>query len=373
MMKSYLLYILLLSTVCCISCQDNGVAETHPDTVVIPVKFKSKNKSGKIRMSDIFESVTYVHLDEADGEALIGNIGDIRITEAGIFVSDAITNTVLLFNHTGKFIRRYNHRGRGHGEYVTMTGFDVCEQSGNLSIYDGATRRMCVYSGDDEFLYDIRIDDIPRDFAVLDNGDYVFYTPDYMKHVRRGIWQTDSLGNFRRQVMAFDDEFKFNSGIHERYFHHLGDQVHTVASENHNDLYRIAADTAFAAYRLDVDIKIPRAVKRNPIANMDNHIGSVYTICDYLETATWMKVSVSDLQSLIMIFYNKTTGECHYIQTDDDIELDMPNVGVMMTSTEDAIIGQLSAPYIMAFQSLRDNFPSITEDSNPVLSICRTK
>lgn len=372
MMKSYLLYIFSLLAVC-VSCRDANIVETHPDTVVIPIKFKSKNESKKIRMSDIFESVTYVYLDDADGEALIGNIGDIRITDAGIFVGDVITNTVLLFDHVGKFIRRYNHRGRGHGEYVVMTGFDVCERSGNLSIYDGATRRMCVYSVDDKFLYDIRIDDVPRDFAVLDNGDYVFYTPDYMKHVKRGIWQTDSLGNFKRQVMAFDDDFKFNSGIHERYFHHYGNRVHTVASENRNDLYRIAADTAFAAYRLNIDIKIPRAVRRNPIADLENHVGSVYTIYDYLETDTWMKVSVSDLRSQIMVFYDKTAGECHYILTDDDIEQDMPNIGMMMTSTEDAIIGQLSASYIMAFPSLRNNFPSITEYSNPVLSICRTK
>lgn len=373
MIKPYFSYLLSLLTICIISCQNTGIAETYPDTVVIPVKFKSKNKSGKIRMSDIFESVTYVHLDEADGEALIGNIGDIRITDAGIFVSDAATNAVCLFDHAGKFIRRYSHRGRGHGEYVMMMAFDVCERSGNLSIYDGATRRMCVYSADDKFLYDFSIDDVPRDFAVLDNGDYVFYTPDYMKHVRRGIWQTDSLGNFKKQIMAFDDDFKFNSGIYERYFHHCGEWVHTVASENRNELYRIAADTSFAAYRLDIDIKIPRAVKRNPIADMDNHIGSVYTIYDYMETDTWMKVSVSDLQSQIMIFRNRTTGECHYLRTDDDIELDMPNVGIMMTTTDNAIIGQLSASYIMAFQSLRDIFPSITYDSNPILSICRTK
>lgn len=367
----------LLAAVVATSCRNADITPVHPGTVVLPVKLKTKNESKPLRMSDIFEDVSYVYLDDSDdsdGESLIGKISDIRITDGGIYVGDAFNNIVLQFDKSGKFIRRFSHHGRGRGEYVSMMGFDVCGRTGKVSIYDMATHRVCVYSPEDEFLYYVPIgDDVPRDFAVLDNGDYVFFTHDYMQGVKRGIWQVDSTGVFKRQIMTMDDDYLFNGGLFPRYFHHYGDQVYTSATEYRNELYRIGADTAFVAYQLDVDIKIPKSVRRNPVALMENHIGSVYSIFNYMETETWMTVSLTDMEKQVVLFYDKKTKECHYVETDDDIEYDVPNIGRMTTATKDAIIGVLSPDYIMSFKVLQDRFPTISENSNPVLAICKTK
>lgn len=357
----------------CAACGRSQADTYDPDAKVLEVRFKGENESDLIRMSDIFVSVAYIHLDDADGDALIGEIGSIRVTEAGIFVSDRLTHTICLFDAEGGFIRSYCHRGRGHGEYVMLTGFDVCKGSGNISVYDGASRRMCVYSADDRFLYDFRIDDIPRDFAVADNGDYLFFTPDYMRGVRRGIWQTDSSGVFKRQLVAIGDEFKFNSGIHEQYFQHFGNRIIVSGSEQTGELYHIAGDTIGAAYRLATDVVIPKRLRNNPIADLERHKGRVYTIYNYFETDDWMSVTLSDMLKIVMVFYDKSEDKPYFISSDEDIVEDMPHIGVMRASTEDALIGELSVGHILSYESLREQFPNVNEDSNPVISICRTK
>ena len=103
----------LLAAVVATSCRNADVTPIHPGTVVLPVKLKTKNESKPLRMSDIFEDVSYVYLDDSDGESLIGKISDIRITDGGIYVGDAFNNIVLQFDKSGKFIRSFSHHGRG--------------------------------------------------------------------------------------------------------------------------------------------------------------------------------------------------------------------------------------------------------------------
>lgn len=369
-MKSFCLFLIAVLTVSCAGRCDRPV---ESDAKVFKVNFKRDNKSDKIRMSDIFESVTYVHLDDADGEACIGEVSRIRVTDAGIFVSDRLSQAVYMFDSLGRFIRRYKHHGRGPQEYVVLSGFDVCGKNGNISVYDGARNCMCVYSSDDRFLYEFRINDIPRDFAVLDNGDYLFYTPDYMRGVNRGLWQTDSLGVLKKQLVVISDDFKFYSGIHEQYFQHMGDKVIVSVPDEKDALYRIDADTIHTAYELKMDIDIPKYVKRSPVAELANHKGEVYTIYNYFETNDWMTVTATDLLKTIILFYDKSADKQYFVSTDEDIIQDMPHIGLICAATDESLIGLLSVEHILSYKSLQDMFPSVSENSNPVLSICRTK
>lgn len=43
----------------------------------------------------------------------------------------------------------------------------------------------------------------------LPNGDMLFYYPQSFRQIpRRGLWQTDSLGNTKKQLVAIEDYYK---------------------------------------------------------------------------------------------------------------------------------------------------------------------
>ena len=97
----------------------------------------------------------------------------------------------------------------------------------------------------------------------------------------------------------------------------------------------------------------------------------MYAVTEYLETKKWIVVSATDLKERHAIFYNKENNSQHYVSSPDDVIDDMPPTGVIMATTKDTFVGVLSVGYILSYQKTREMFPSINEDSNPVISISK--
>ncbi len=363
--------IALCVIVCC--CSMNNNKQSNHGMVGLPVRFKTASQNNTIRMSDLFCKVKYIPLENSDNASLINRVDDLRFTNDGIYICDKSNASILRFDLGGKFVHRYQHRGRGPGEYINIYQFDVNETTGNISIYDGSSNRVLVYSSSDIFLYDFQIDDVPRDFAQLPNGDFLFYTHDYMRGVRRGLWQTDSVGRFKQQVITIDEDFLFNSGFHSKYLRHYGDTVVLAGPEDKNLIYHIACDTTSAPYILDVDITIPRKLQKNPLGASDKYRGKYYTIFNCYETEHLLTVSLHDTYQHIAIYHHKTTGVTYQPMKSDDITDDMPPIGLFAASTPEAIITVLSAEYILSFEQLTEMFPQINEESNPIIAIAYTQ
>ena len=368
----YIFSILLLALT--ISCSTKQDIVTDDDVKKISFRFNKNIRNDEpLKMSQLYDSVRYVMLDDVGQTVLIGEVTKLCLDDEYMYIFDRKSDAVFKFDYNGEFIKKYHHKGRGPGEYVTLATFDVDRRNGNIVFYDLAQRKIIVYSKEDKFLYDYRItDDVPRDFAVLNNGDHIFLTYDYMRGVRRGIWQCDSMGVVKKSLVEIDESFKFSSGIFPRYFRHLGDIVYVKGSEDSNYLYHISGDSIANPYQFDIDITIPDRITTSPLPEMsDKNSGKVYAVTEYLETKKWIIASATNLKEQHAIFYNKVNDSQHYVSSPDDIIDDMPPVGIIMSTTEDKFVGVLSVDYILSYQKTREMFPLINEDSNPVISISK--
>ena len=371
LMKKITFLILLAITSCS---YEQDVIEGK-DAIQLSFRLKTdRHNSDVLTMSQVYDSVRYIQLDDVRQTVLIGEVSELQLTNEYIYIYDRHSDAVYKYDYDGAFVQKYYHKGRGPGEYVTITTFDIDRRNGNVLFYDVTRRMVIAYSDDNKFLYEYKIQkDVPRDFAVLNNGDHLFLTYDYMKGVRRGIWQCDSLGVVKNELVKIDESFKFSSGLFPSYFKRLGDVVYVRSSEDRDCLYHISGDSISIPYKFNFDIDIPNRIKTSPTPEMtQQNRGKVYAITEYFETKNWILASATNLISNHMVFYNKSSNKQYYITSPESIIDDMPPTGHIMATNEDYFVGVLSVDYILSYETLRQKFPLINEASNPVISISKS-
>ena len=96
------------------------------------------------KASDIFENLTLIPLETTD-ESLIGSINKILIIDTVIYIMDAKSKAIMLFNTKGKYITKIVRRGAGPNEYIELNDFTVLT-NGDIVILDA--RRILHFKAD---------------------------------------------------------------------------------------------------------------------------------------------------------------------------------------------------------------------------------
>lgn len=110
---------------------------------------KSLNKNQKL--SDIFKDARFILLDTTSN-AMFGYISSLKMFEDTLYIFDsAQTRFVYKFKKNGKFIGRVGKLGKGPGEYLRPTDFDVNPQNGDVSILCWSTKKIYTYNYKGEF------------------------------------------------------------------------------------------------------------------------------------------------------------------------------------------------------------------------------
>lgn len=361
------LIVLLVSLVFIVSCKNESSIIADK---LINIDFNKEYHELQLRSSDFFSEVKYVNLDN---RIQIGRVSDIRITRNGIYILDIANHQILAYDYSGNLVNHLNHRGRGPGEYLSLDQFDVDENSGNISILDISSRKVLIYSPEGEYIYSFTIDSIARDFARLKNGSYIFYTPDYMEGMRYGIWQTDSLGVFKKEIMNINNHFRFSSGIYPKYFHHLGDIVYVKGREDNNALYHIETDSISVPYQVRTNIEIPHSARISNKPVLDKYIGEVYLIHEYLESNKLCLIKMTNLKKTIIVLYDKVRDKEYILSNPEAIVDDMPWGGFYMTTTEDCFIGIILPEWIDANPDLSEQFANTNMNSSPIITFSYVK
>jgi len=64
-----------------------------------------------------------------------------------VYVSDEWTNTISVFDATGKFLRKWGKTGSGDGELLRPAGL-VCKKDGNIIVVDSGNNRLQIFTPD---------------------------------------------------------------------------------------------------------------------------------------------------------------------------------------------------------------------------------
>lgn len=322
--------------------------------------------------SNYLDTVLYVPLETSD-KCLIGVVNDIHFVNDKLFVQ--ANNNVFVFELNGKLISKVSRVGRGHGEYGKMAWFDVNPSNNEISIYDVMSHRILVYSVEGDFIRQFTFEHIPRDFCVLPNGNYLFYTPDYMKNHYRGVWQTDPEGNYINQPLVLSGPATEGVLLNHYFMHVNNDVVGVMGPMGFDNIYHISSDTSEIAYQIKTSESIPDYVLKGEFE------GPVfeqvyYLLSRYNETEDLVSFDMSNLERSMIIKYDKKTGKV-YTNVNKGKYPFLPGDKVLLSlepSRADYGVGldYITADnIIMMFpEDLRNKIaPSCTIDSNPVVCL----
>lgn len=331
----------------------------------ISIDFDS-NESSKFSLSQVFGHVYYIPLDSL---CPIGQIDGIKIFDNNIYVCNKNEGAVHIFDVNGKYIASIRNRGRAKNEYIELCDFDVSPVNGDIHIYDSGSKRFLVYSKEGTYIRYFHTDDVIRDFSILSNGDYLMYTPDENGDARRGLWQTDSMGNFRRQLVEIDKNFQYG-GIYPQYLTRIDSRnIGLMGGEDNNNFYVITEDSATIQLHVDYKISIPSKLQKERNVEFGKHKGEVYTKNNYFESHRWLWFYTTNFEKGILCFYDKVNDICYKIKGEENLTEDVKLLGTPQFIFDDKMIDVIYCSEIQSSNTLRERFPDVTDTSNPILEI----
>jgi len=325
-------------------------------------------------LSKLCSSIDTVYLENAGVESLVNSVDEVVSFGDTIIVRSA--DVLFFFNRQGKFLSRFDRMGKGTGNYRVIERFDVIPSKKELFIMDGHTNKVFVYDMDGTFKRQVAIDDFVTDFVVLPNGDFLFTNPiKYSgRNYRRGLWRTDPDGKFIEQLIEYNPEFAHVS-INNPYLNHIAPGLIGFMGVEDNDLfYHYIADTMSVTCRMTTDIVIPDDIKKSDKVFINPE--REYTKCGYLETKRFLYfVSTNYGANLVMSLVDKSDWTTYrmYVYS-SEFKYKMENVEsfpYLVSCYNGTLVGFLDSGMILENEHYRKQFPTITEDSNPVLVFYR--
>lgn len=321
-------------------------------------------------VSRLFGSIDTVFLENAGPESYVQSVDEVKFLGDEIIVRSQ--NTLFFFNRKGQFIKRFSRQGNGYGNYRIIERFDVLPASNELFILDGHNNKIFVYGADGSFHRQVDVDDFVTDFAVLPDGGFLFTNPIKYKdrNYRRGLWRTDADGKFVRQLVEYDPDFAHVS-INNPYFSHISPDVIGFMGIEDNDLfYNITGDSVKKTCRMTTDIVIPDDLKKSDkvYTNPQNE----YTKCGYMETERFLYfVATNYGANLVMAFTDKSTWTTYrmYVYTEDfnSNAAKVEQFPYLVSCYNGTLVGFFDAGMVFQEERFRKMFPTMKEDSNPVL------
>ncbi len=321
-------------------------------------------------VSKLFASIDTIYLENAGAESYVPSVDEVKILGDTIIVrSDA---TLFFFDVRGKFLSRFSRRGNGYGNYRSIERFDICESLHEIIILDKQNDALFIYDLDGRFKRAVMLEDFVTDFVALEDGDFLLTNPIkyQQREYRRGLWLVDSLGKFKRQLVSCNEEF-LHVSINNPYLNHIKPGViGYMGIEDEDFFYSYRGDSMKVTCRMTTDIIMPDETKKSD--KVFTNPKKEYTKCGYLETDHFLYfVATNYGANLVMTLVDKREWKTYrmYVYTEDFNRnaSEVEQFPYLVSCYNGTFVGFFDAGTILSQERYRKEFPTIKEDSNPIL------
>lgn len=212
----------------------------------------TNNKSNKLLFENIetienidtlITQVRYVPL-KGIGDEYLGSIDRIVYRGGKIYVLDVlVSQKIMVFDSNGFFLYQINRKGKGPGEYLSITDFDV-DSNGNVYVFDNGSLKLIKYSNNAKEHQVIELSYGFIEFRLIDNERIVAYNcysmSDYLERSLYGIYnistkEFEPIFDFREDVdmlmnyYEFSHLFKSEAGIY--FYPRFSDAIYCYKNE----------------------------------------------------------------------------------------------------------------------------------------------
>lgn len=327
-------------------------------------------------VSKLFASIDTIYLENAGAESYVASVDDVKILGDTIIVRS--DGTLFFFNRQGQFLSRFSKRGNGYGNYRNIQRFDIRPSAHEMIILDNQNDALFIYDLDGRFKRAVILEDFVTDFVALEDGDFLLTNPIkyHQREYRRGLWLVDSVGKFKRQLVSCDEEF-LHVSINNPYLNHIKPGVvGYMGIEDEDYFYSYSGDTMKVTCRMTTDIIMTDDTKKSD--KVFTNPKKEYTKCGYLETDRFLYfVATNYGANLVMTLVDKREWKTYrmYVYTEDFNRnaAEVEQFPYLVSCYNGTFVGFFDAGTILSQERYQKEFPTIKEDSNPILLLYNDK
>ena len=347
--------------------QNNGF-----NGITLNVPLLKEQKTDKPTKADIIESFDTIRLEGTIQESFLGRVEDVKFSSDRVFVMS--TDVINIFDYDGKLLHTLLRKGRGPGEYLSLRAFDILEDQRLIYALDNQGQQVIIYDFDCKYIRQIPLECWSTvDFAVLPNGHMLLMNLMGYGSTERGLYEADENGqNLHPLFEVAQDYNRLSLGF--KFLIHINDSViGCMGLEDSNYIYHYQNNAITPVYKIKTDIVMPDNIRQGvgPNENPDD----VYTMMQYWETERRMGITlINEAQFAFMMFDKETAQVTRFYKDelmDPDSKLDFaPSFNFCY---KNKLTNVFESETISQYESLQNEFPGISPDSNPILVIIKLK
>ncbi len=187
-------YILLFTIYSCLSESNN-----FGDNTGQKIKININDTVSFIKPSNFF----FLKL-ESTQEALIEHIEFIKKEDDKIWILDDKRNSIISFSQEGEFFSRIDRKGKGYGEYLQISDFDIFNQY--LYVLDVIQQKLMLFDLNGNFLYEKPCPENKRfaSIEVINPNKFILQSSNYRMPGNDYINLTDSSFNILNSAVKIN-------------------------------------------------------------------------------------------------------------------------------------------------------------------------
>lgn len=168
----YLMIVLILF--CCKNSNKNHLLDNDISIEdVYKMNVNDLDQRSTMSIDSLLNSVSYVAL-ETNENSIIGHIDEIVVSNEYIFVLDIFqTESIFIFNRTGKFIRKIHKIGKGPGEYNQPADISIRETNQEILLLNEYPQKIIRYNFQGKFLGEVALPIRFSSLSTMKNGDII--------------------------------------------------------------------------------------------------------------------------------------------------------------------------------------------------------
>lgn len=319
-MKNILLLVLAMLFFQCNSNKTNKQtsADEQDKFFVIPYEDALRNKK-TIKLSEVAEDILYIPL-QTDSNCLLARKPEYHFTEQYIIVENR--DHVLVFDYTGKFIRKIGTPGKGPNEIDLIRMAVVNEKDKTIALQTNWSRKILYFSFDGTFIESVSVPDILYMYT-LGKDRFVAYTDgslgfedcilrltnrnnDTLSTVKNHFkWENNTGSSYMISYWGFNPCYSY---MDKYYFKTMyNDTVYTVKEDKFVPAYYID----LGKYRLPDDARFENPASMNKFRK----VSDIYFFASTVEAAGQVFVSTINFADSLHrnVLYQRKLSESTFL------------------------------------------------------------
>ena len=330
--------------------------------------------------SDLIEGYRYVRL-ETNENCRLYDYNKIKVNDS--YISFEAQDQLFLFNQKGEFISKLSRKGRGKGEYIGITDYEVT--SNNIYILSWVQQALLKYDMNGRFIDKYDLHEYYASFKIVDNTHvFLCSSRSNSSNINFALYDLN-----KRSVVYSCDYFDRNEGVMFASFNDFifsKDSVCYVTHPFDYMVYKLTPNEFSPLYNLSFNTKnqLPTNYEEIPVFDLNEQMRNkdvvkaiqlVYETSNGCYFGYKLHDEYGDTSYLTRIYNDGTQKTIRLLMSDFDKQF--PYLNQPLGLYHDELVSVMSPYGIVYFETHNDidTFTSqgYTEEDNPIVFFHKLK